>query len=60
MKNLALENYGVVEMNQKDITGIKGGYAWLWQAAVGTFVYNVIGDWNENVKAFHSGMNAAK
>jgi hypothetical protein len=55
MKNL--ENYGIQEMDAKEIREVDGGTgtSWFWQAAVATFVYNVFADWDDNVAAFHEG-----
>lgn len=54
MKNLNLENLGVQELNSKEMDVIDGGW---WQAALGTFLYNVVADWRQNVAAFERGIN---
>jgi hypothetical protein len=50
----------LVELKLNESQEVVGGYSWLWQAAAGTFLYNVFADWEENVKAFQAGMEAAK
>ncbi|ADF54704.1 MAG: hypothetical protein CMP12_09870 [Zunongwangia sp.] len=58
MKNL--ESFGVQSLSTEHSKEINGGYSWLWQAAVATFAYNVVADWDANVEAFKEGMEAAK
>lgn len=57
MKNLDLIN--VQEMDFNEMKNIEGGAVppWIWQAAVATFLYNVVADWDENVAAFNRGLN---
>lgn len=53
MKNL--KNLGVQELNASDNLNTSGGWAWLVQAAIGTFLYEVVNDWDANVAAFNAG-----
>ncbi len=53
MKNL--ENFGVQELNSKEIRETDGGYWWVLQGAIGTFLYEVVNDWENNVAAFKAG-----
>lgn len=56
-----MKNYNVQELNIKEITNIQGGWAgggWFWPAAAVIFLYNVVADWKENVKAFKEGSAA--
>jgi|TARA_B110000240_G_scaffold91686_1_gene104190 hypothetical protein len=57
MKNL--ENYGVLEMDAKEIRDIDGGNPYLLGVFVGGFLYNLAADWEENVAAFEESYNAA-
>jgi len=55
MKNL--ENYGVLEMNSQEIKETDGGGFWAAIAvgAIGSFLYEVVNDWDANVAAFNQG-----
>jgi hypothetical protein len=57
---MKLENLNLVELNAQEMKEFNGGLNWLWQAAVGTFVYNVFSDWGDNMKAFKRGAAAGK
>jgi hypothetical protein len=58
---MSLDGYGVTPLILSEQKEIDGGIPpWMWQAAVGTFVYNVFGDWSENVAAFNQGRTDAK
>ncbi|MFE2862312.1 MULTISPECIES: hypothetical protein [Sphingobacterium] len=54
MNTLDLKGFGVQEMDAKEMEVIDGGW---WQAALGTFLYNVVADWRQNVAAFERGIN---
>jgi hypothetical protein len=48
----------ITELIGKELEEIDGGIPiapWIWQGLVITFVYNCIGDWDENVAAFKRG-----
>ena len=55
MKNL--QNFGVQELNAKEVKETNGGAIppWLWQGVAVVFIYNVFADWDENLKAFSAG-----
>ena len=52
-----LTNLGVQELNAKEKISVDGGawYSGFWPAAVATFLYNCLADWEENVAAFNQG-----
>ncbi|KZS42826.1 hypothetical protein AWE51_15775 [Aquimarina aggregata] len=56
-----VEKSGVQSLSIEEQINVNGGTGvppWLWQAAVATFLYNVVADWEENVAAFNSGSEA--
>lgn len=55
-------DFKLTELEAKECVIINGGFVptYIWQAAVGTFVYNVVADWEENVAAFKRGMELAE
>ncbi len=55
MKNL--ENYGVQELGTNELANIGGGNPILrWVGAtLGSFIYDVIADWESNTVAFNEG-----
>ncbi len=55
-----LENLNLVELNAQEVKEVDGGWKWIWQAALGNFIYNVFSDWEANVAAFNKGMKAAQ
>ena len=57
MKNL--ESLNLQELSFEEQVNIDGGAVppYIWQAAVATFLYNVVADWDKNVAAFNKGFN---
>lgn len=55
MNKLELKSIGVQELDTNEMVNLDGG--WFWPAAAATFLYNIVGDWNENVEAFKEGFN---
>lgn len=55
MKNLALENYGVVELSQKEKEQEQGGI-WQYAAIAAAFVISAINNWQDVREGFHDGL----
>ncbi len=58
-----VEKFGVQSLSIEEQISFDGGSGvppWLWQAAVATFLYNVVADWDENVAAFKRGSEAGE
>jgi hypothetical protein len=47
MMNLALENYGVVEMNQEEKEQEQGGIIWPLVAIAAAFVISAMNNWGD-------------
>lgn len=55
MKNLALENYGVVEMNQKEKEVEKGGFNWTPVGIVVAIVLSAVNNWGDIREGWEDG-----
>ena len=54
MKNLALENYGVIEMNQEE-QGQEHGGIWQYAAIAAAFCISAINNWGDIREGFSDG-----
>ncbi|QPH38202.1 bacteriocin [Pedobacter endophyticus] len=57
MKNLELENFGVQELDAREMKTIDGG-GWLRKLGWGYLATEVIDHWDEIKKGFSNGWNA--
>lgn len=57
INTLDLKEMGVAPMDEIEMRQLDGGIpVWFWQGMVVAFAYDVVSDWDANVKAFKRGL----